>query len=61
MSKQYGANRRGTRQGSNPARVAAVQNRLRSGGYGAHKQATDRTRAEIEREAVEEYQDDLDA
>lgn len=49
-----GSNKRGPRQGSNPARVAAMQARLRSGAYGSHKQPTDRPRTELEREAIED-------
>lgn len=49
-----GTKKRGPRQGSNPARVTAMQERLRSGAYGSHKQPTDRPRIELEREALED-------
>lgn len=55
MAKGMGSNKKGPRQGSNPARIAAMQQRLRSGAYGSHKQPTDRPRAEVEREAIEDY------
>lgn len=50
--------KRGPRQGSNPARVAAMQDRLRSGAYGTHKQSTDRPRREVERDEIDSYEDD---
>lgn len=49
---------RRTRQGANPARVAAVQQRLRSGAYGTHKQESDRPRGELNREAINQYDDE---
>lgn len=58
MARKLGASKRGTRQGSNPARVAAMQQRLRSGSYGSHKQPGD-VRSEREREALadQDYDD----
>lgn len=47
------------RQGPNPARVAATQERRRSGAAGTHKQVTDTPRSEQVRGAIEESLADL--
>jgi hypothetical protein len=60
MAKKLGASKRGIRQGSNPARVAAMQARLKSSAYGSHQQPEDRPRAAREREALEEELTDLE-
>jgi hypothetical protein len=59
VAKRLGSSKNGVRQGSNPARVAAMQQRLRSGAYGSHKQESDRPRGEQERDAIDQELVDL--
>lgn len=61
MAKRMGgAGKRGPRNGSNPARVAAMQERLRSGAYGTHKQAGE-VRSAREKQALEDQDDSYDS